>query len=195
MWNSNFHSLVDRSAWRTVCLTLLVIQYGLCSYHVDEYEHYKVFICMEKHSWGGERASCEWSVEGSSTKVRACVQCDMVIEDLKATVCLPYVQISEPLKMILKGLHIRTVMRPHQMLKQRLVTSQGCHPRHGEIKCNLLYLMCRMPVHSTYVGEAKRKLCKRMDGYKRMSQNVNSQNVNSQNINSQNLILRISSAA
>ena len=55
------------------------------------------------------------------------VQCDTVIEDPNATVCLPYVHgISEPPNRVLKGLHIRTVMRPHQTLKQRL---EYVHPK------------------------------------------------------------------
>ena len=59
--------------------------------------------------------------------------CNAVIEDPNATVCLPYVHgISEPPIRVLKGLHIRTVMRPHQTLKQRLeyVRPKDVHPRH-----------------------------------------------------------------
>ena len=29
-------------------------------------------------------------------------------------------------------------------LKTEVGTPQGCHPRHGEIKCSLLYPVCRM---------------------------------------------------
>ena len=86
-------------------------------------------------------------------------QCDAVIEDPKAIVCLPYVQrISEPLKRILNGLHIRTVMILHQTLKQRLVDME---------KSGVIYCILCAECLATYVGETKRKLCKRMDEHKR----------------------------
>ena len=45
----------------------------------------------------------------------------------KATVCLPYIKgLSEPLKRVLEGLQIRTVLRPHRALKQSLV-----HPKNA----------------------------------------------------------------
>ena len=47
----------------------------------------------------------------------------------KATVCLPYVcGVSEQLKRVLRNVQIRTVMRPHRTLRQRLVHLKDALP-------------------------------------------------------------------
>ena len=89
-----------------------------------------------------------------------------MIEGPKATVCLPYVHgVSEPLKRVLKRLHIRTVMKPHQTLRQRLI-----HPKDVILdmeKSDVVFCIPCADCPATYVGETKRKLCKRMDEHKR----------------------------
>ena len=82
------------------------------------------------------------------------------------TVCLPYVKrISESLKRILQGFNISTVMRPHHTLKQRLVHPKDAIPNME--KSSVIYCIPCAECPATYVGETKRKLCKRMDEHKR----------------------------
>ena len=89
-----------------------------------------------------------------------------MIEDSKTTVCLSYVHgVSQPLKRVLKGLHIRTVMRPHQTLKQKLIHPMDVIPDME--KSDVVYCIPCAECPATYVGETKRKLCKRMDEHKR----------------------------
>ena len=105
----------------------------------------------------------KWFIHESASTHPA--QCDAVIEEPKTTVCLPYVQrISEPLKGILQGFNIRTVMRTHRTLNQRLV-----HPKDAIPDMKKSGVICCIPCAeclATYVGETKRKLCKRMDEHK-----------------------------
>ena len=71
----------------------------------------------------------------------------------------------EPLKRILQEFNIRTVMRPHQTLKQRLVHPKDAIPDME--KSGVIYCIPCAECPATYVGETKRKLCKRMDEHKR----------------------------
>ena len=61
--------------------------------------------------------------------------------------------ISEPLKRVLEGLQIRTVLRPHRTLKQSLVHPKNTIPDMKK-SSGLLH---------PDVGETERKLCKRVD--------------------------------
>ena len=89
-----------------------------------------------------------------------------VAEKPKATVCLPYIKgVSEPLKRVLDRLEIRTVLRPHRTLKQTLVHPKGAIPNMQ--KSSVVYCIPCAECPATYVGETKRKLCKRVDEHRR----------------------------
>ena len=80
--------------------------------------------------------------------------------NLKATVCLPYVcGVSEQLKRVLRDVQIWTVMRPHQTLRQMLVHLKD--PLPDMERSNVVYRIPCAECPATYVGETKRKLCKR----------------------------------
>ena len=87
-------------------------------------------------------------------------------ENPKATVCLPYIRgVSEQLRRVLKDLQIRTVMRPHQTLRQRLVHLKD--PLPDMERSNMVYRIPSAECPATYIGETKRKLCKRIEEHKR----------------------------
>ena len=71
----------------------------------------------------------------------------------------------ESLKRILQEFNVRTVMRPHQTLKQRLVHPKDAIPDME--KSGVIYCIPCAECPATYVGETKRKLGKRMDEHKR----------------------------
>ena len=102
---------------------------------------------------------------GSSTKVQVPPREAIVggSENPKATVCL--LGVSEQLKRVLKDLQIQTVMRPHQTLRQRLVHLKD--PLPDMERSNVVYCIPCAECPATYVGETKRKLCKRIDEHKR----------------------------
>ena len=71
----------------------------------------------------------------------------------------------EQLRRVLKDLQIRTVMRPHKTLRQMLVHLKD--PLPDMERSNVVYRIPCAEYPATYVGETKRKLCKRIDEHKR----------------------------
>ena len=85
----------------------------------------------------------KWFIHRSAST--RCARCDAVIGEPRATVCLPY--ISRTTKEDFAGVQLQDCDETTPDLKTEAGTSQECYPRHGEIRCNLLYPMCRMPSH------------------------------------------------
>ena len=71
----------------------------------------------------------------------------------------------EDLRITKRIFNIRTVMRPHQTLKQRLVHPKDAIPDME--KSGVIYCIPCAECLATYVEETKRKLCRRMDEDKR----------------------------
>ena len=88
---------------------------------------------------------------------------------MKATISLPYMQgVSEALKRVQRSFHIGVVIKPYQTLMRKLV-----HPKDtiSELeRSNIVYCIPCADCSSTYVGETKGKLGKRLDEHRRVVQ-------------------------